>query len=79
MNCFVLVHINFFLVLQFMFQNSNKVLFEFLKLQSVLKYQLSFCTMAKPRIVFVLGAPGSGKGTQCEKIVQVGTNLYVYC
>ncbi|CAK8675897.1 unnamed protein product [Clavelina lepadiformis] len=26
--------------------------------------------MAKPRVVFVLGAPGSGKGTQCEKIVQ---------
>lgn len=23
----------------------------------------------KPRIVFVLGAPGAGKGTQCEKIV----------
>ncbi|XP_058823545.1 UMP-CMP kinase isoform X2 [Topomyia yanbarensis] len=25
---------------------------------------------AKPKVVFVLGAPGSGKGTQCEKIVQ---------
>ena len=25
----------------------------------------------KPRVVFVLGAPGSGKGTQCEKIVEV--------
>lgn len=26
---------------------------------------------SKPRVVFVLGAPGSGKGTQCEKIVKV--------
>jgi UMP-CMP kinase len=25
--------------------------------------------MSQPNIVFVLGAPGSGKGTQCEKIV----------
>lgn len=26
-------------------------------------------TMDKPKIVFVLGAPGSGKGTQCANIV----------
>ena len=26
-------------------------------------------TVEKPRIVFVLGAPGSGKGTQCANIV----------
>lgn len=26
----------------------------------------------KPSVVFVLGAPGSGKGTQCAKIVEVG-------
>lgn len=26
--------------------------------------------MSNPNIVFVLGAPGSGKGTQCEKIVE---------
>ncbi|XP_062554140.1 UMP-CMP kinase isoform X2 [Armigeres subalbatus] len=25
---------------------------------------------SKPKIVFVLGAPGAGKGTQCEKIVE---------
>lgn len=25
----------------------------------------------KPLVVFVLGGPGAGKGTQCEKIVQV--------
>lgn len=24
----------------------------------------------KPKIVFVLGAPGAGKGTQCSKIVE---------
>lgn len=24
---------------------------------------------SKPKVVFVLGAPGAGKGTQCEKIV----------
>lgn len=26
-------------------------------------------TVEKPKIVFVLGAPGSGKGTQCANIV----------
>jgi len=26
--------------------------------------------MAKPNVVFVLGGPGSGKGTQCSKIVE---------
>lgn len=26
---------------------------------------------AKPLVVFVLGGPGAGKGTQCAKIVQV--------
>lgn len=26
---------------------------------------------AKPIVIFVLGGPGAGKGTQCEKIVQV--------
>lgn len=30
--------------------------------------------MDKPKIVFVLGAPGSGKGTQCSNIV----NEYEY-
>ena len=28
-------------------------------------------TVVKPTIVFVLGGPGAGKGTQCEKIVKV--------
>ena len=27
---------------------------------------------AKPFVVFVLGGPGAGKGTQCANIVQVG-------
>jgi uridine kinase len=26
--------------------------------------------MSKPNVIFVLGAPGSGKGTQCQKIVE---------
>merc|ERR1712223_986473 len=30
----------------------------------------AFIKMAKPNVVFVLGAPGAGKGTQCQKIVQ---------
>jgi len=28
----------------------------------------------KPKVLFVLGGPGAGKGTQCAKIVQV--NLF---
>ena len=27
----------------------------------------------KPNVVFVLGGPGAGKGTQCSLIVQVGS------
>lgn len=28
-----------------------------------------FATMSKPQVVFVLGGPGAGKGTQCSNIV----------
>lgn len=28
--------------------------------------------MTKPNVVFVLGGPGAGKGTQCSKTVEVG-------
>jgi hypothetical protein len=38
------------------------------KLHSSIK--VTKMSVAKPNIVFVLGAPGSGKGTQCEKIVE---------
>ena len=31
--------------------------------------------MAVPRIIFVLGGPGSGKGTQCQKICQQFTEF----
>ncbi|XP_060958737.1 UMP-CMP kinase isoform X3 [Cannabis sativa] len=34
------------------------------------KFWETFSTEAKPFITFVLGGPGSGKGTQCEKIVE---------
>lgn len=30
----------------------------------------------KPQVVFVLGGPGAGKGTQCLKIVEVGRRLW---
>lgn len=33
--------------------------------------QLSSSVMAKYNVVFVLGGPGAGKGTQCENIVKV--------
>jgi len=29
---------------------------------------------AKPLVVFVLGGPGAGKGTQCANIVKVGVS-----
>ncbi|GAB0097640.1 UMP-CMP kinase [Sergentomyia squamirostris] len=37
---------------------------------SVKTKYLRTMSLPKPNIVFVLGAPGSGKGTQCEKIVE---------
>ncbi|KAF2885740.1 hypothetical protein ILUMI_20444 [Ignelater luminosus] len=30
----------------------------------------SIVTMAQPKVVFVLGGPGAGKGTQCQRIVK---------
>merc|ERR1712083_883989 len=33
-------------------------------------FSTAFIKMAKPNVVFVLGAPGAGKGTQCQKIVE---------
>lgn len=33
-------------------------------------YRWAVCDLKKSRIVFVLGGPGSGKGTQCDRIVQ---------
>lgn len=33
-------------------------------------------SVAKPIVIFVLGGPGAGKGTQCEKIVKVNKNLF---
>lgn len=33
------------------------------------KIKLNSSIMSKPKVIFVLGAPGSGKGTQCAKIV----------
>lgn len=38
------------------------------RLPSVL-YRASL--MMRPQVVFVLGGPGAGKGTQCSKIVEV--------
>lgn len=34
------------------------------------KFLKTWNKMSKPNVIFVLGAPGSGKGTQCEKIVE---------
>jgi adenylate kinase family enzyme len=31
----------------------------------------------KPLVAFVLGGPGAGKGTQCEKIVEVLYSSYI--
>lgn len=43
--------------------------------QQVLR-KMSAETLEKPKIIFVLGAPGSGKGTQCSNIVD--TYNYVH-
>ncbi len=40
--------------------------------QSVRKVVIAAGIMAKFNVVFVLGGPGAGKGTQCQNIVQVG-------
>jgi len=38
-------------------------------IRSIFRYIASYM-MEKPKVIFVLGAPGSGKGTQCAKIVE---------
>ena len=37
-------------------------------------FHISF-SMAKYNVMFVLGGPGAGKGTQCEKIVEVSFQI----
>lgn len=32
----------------------------------------------KPLVAFVLGGPGAGKGTQCEKIVKVFCCFFLF-
>ena len=38
-------------------------------IRTIIRYLASY-VMEKPKVIFVLGAPGSGKGTQCAKIVE---------
>jgi broad-specificity NMP kinase len=40
---------------------------------------LAMSSTIKPDVVFVLGAPGAGKGTQCENIVKVSFDVKIYC
>ena len=35
-------------------------------------------SVVKPIVVFVLGGPGAGKGTQCEKIVKVAVKTHSF-
>ena len=37
-------------------------------------------SVVRPIVIFVLGGPGAGKGTQCEKIVKVaGKTSFLEC
>lgn len=39
---------------------------------------LAMSSAMKPDLVFVLGAPGAGKGTQCENIVKVSSDMTIF-
>ena len=39
-------------------------------IKKIIQRTMASTNLPKPQIIFVLGGPGSGKGTQCEKIVK---------
>lgn len=51
-------------------QNKYKNYKQFTTNLTTINQLINKMSSLKPKIVFVLGAPGSGKGTQCEKIVK---------
>lgn len=55
----------------FVIKSSFPIVFLHQPIRSI-SFSLNSFTMSseKPKIVFVLGAPGAGKGTQCSKIVE---------
>ena len=56
-----------------MVPRSVLTLYQKLLLPSVLSSRAA--VVMKPQVVFVLGGPGAGKGTQCTKITEVGNVL----
>jgi len=60
---FKIVQIIFILNLFYIFLNSKK------RIDNIIPK--IFIMSSLPKVIFVLGGPGAGKGTQCTKIVEV--------
>ena len=51
----------------------GRLMFHFTRILRTISHSVkrAMSSAVKPTVIFVLGGPGAGKGTQCEKIVKV--------
>lgn len=60
------------------YSNNSIKTIKFVQNQSTYQQNImsSWYNIPKPNVIFVLGGPGAGKGTQCELICKVSINIF---